>query len=363
MFSNFKNSTVVITGHTGFKGVWLAAWLKKCGAKIIGIALDPSTSPSHFKAIKLYEDLIDLRIDICKQDKIEEAIIAAKPDYVFHLAAQALVKNSFDDPVKTWKTNVMGTLYLLEALRKLNKVCSAVIITSDKCYKNKESNIGYYETDVLGGDDSYSASKAAAELVINSYIKSYFLNSNNKVYIASARAGNVIGGGDWSSNRIVPDCMKAWSNNDLVYLRNPYSTRPWQHALEPLSGYLILALLLKKKKNLHGESFNFGPSSVKNYCVLDLVKKMSLFWSKARWKNLLAKETWPQETVQLKLNCDKALNHLGWRTAMNFEDTARMTVDWYQSYYLNPKNIKDMTYKQIEDYIIFAKKKGIKWAQ
>ena len=229
--NSFNNKTVIVTGHTGFKGAWLTAWLKNLGARVVGIACDPPTVPSHFAAALIAEGITDLRIDIRDQAVLEEAIVASQPDFVFHLAAQALVRRSYEDPMETWQTNVMGTLHVLEALRKLKKPCSVVIITSDKCYDNVEWVWGYRETDALGGPDPYSASKGAAELAIKSYIKSYFPKETSLVRIVSARAGNVIGGGDWAEHRIVPDCVKAWSVNRLVELRNPHSTRPWQHVL------------------------------------------------------------------------------------------------------------------------------------
>jgi len=232
--ATYQSKTVLITGHTGFKGAWLAAWLKNLGAKVVGIALDPPTQLSHFTAAHLADDMVDYQIDIRNQLDLEKAIVSVQPDFVFHLAAQALVRRSYEDPLETWQTNVLGTLHLLEALRKLDKPCAAVIITSDKCYDNVEWVWGYRETDAMGGPDPYSASKGAAELAIRSHIKSYFPKACSKVRIASARAGNVIGGGDWAADRIVPDCVKAWSTDNLVELRNPHSTRPWQHVLEPL---------------------------------------------------------------------------------------------------------------------------------
>ena len=233
--SEYYGKVVLVTGHTGFKGAWLTAWLRQLGAKVVGIALNPPTEPSHFSAAGLDGGIVDLRIDIRDRSKLMEAIVSAQPDFVFHLAAQSLVRCSYEDPMETWQTNVLGTLHVLEALRNLNKSCAAVIVTSDKCYDNVEWVWGYRENDAMGGPDPYSASKGAAELAIRSHIKSYFPKSSSKVRIGSARAGNVIGGGDWSSNRIVPDCVKAWSNDDIVELRNPHATRPWQHVLEPLS--------------------------------------------------------------------------------------------------------------------------------
>ncbi|MDA7738816.1 CDP-glucose 4,6-dehydratase [Amylibacter sp.] len=363
IFENaYKNKTVVITGHTGFKGTWLAAWLNQLGAKVVGIALDPPTEPSHFSAINLKDKINDLRIDIRDRHELVSAIVDAEPDFVFHLAAQALVRSSYDDPIDTWNTNTMGTLHVLEALRKLNKKCSAVIITSDKCYDNVEWVWGYRELDSLGGPDPYSASKGAAELAIRSHVKSYFPRETSQIRIASARAGNVIGGGDWAVDRIVPDCVKAWSNDDLVELRNPFATRPWQHVLEPLSGYLSLAVGLSERPGLHGEPFNFGPQAQQNHSVLELVKETALYWEKVRWKDVSESEERPYESGLLKLNCDKALHYLNWHAVMGFKDTVRMTAQWYGAYYQNPSEVSDYTLNQITDYTRIANQKGLSWA-
>ena len=361
--NKFDSATVLITGHTGFKGAWLTVWLKKLGAKVVGIALDPLTYPSHFVATKLAEGITDLRIDVRDRVALEEAIVFSQPDFVFHLAAQAIVKRSYEDPIGTWQTNVLGTLHVLEALRKLDKPCSAVIITSDKCYDNVEWVWGYRETDAIGGPDPYSASKGAAELAIRSHIKSYFPKATSKVRIASARAGNVIGGGDWSADRIVPDCVKAWSTDNLVDLRNPHSTRPWQHVLEPLSGYLSLAVALTQRPELHGEPFNFGPQAQQNHSVLELVQQMALHWDQVRWQGVSGMAAGPYESGLLKLNCDKALHYLRWHAVMGFEETVRMTAEWYRSYYQQPEEIASMTTAQIATYTEIAKQCGLDWAQ
>tara|TARA_B110000259_G_scaffold187801_1_gene243400 strand:+ start:1492 stop:2589 length:1098 start_codon:yes stop_codon:yes gene_type:complete len=361
--SEFKGKTVVITGHTGFKGVWLASWLNSLGAKVIGISLDPYTEPSHFKESKLNNYIRDLRIDVRNKAEIEKAISEAEPDYIFHLAAQALVRQSYEDPLETWEVNVLGTLNILEAIRNVSNPCAVVMITSDKCYDNVEWVWGYRETDPMGGPDPYSASKGAAELAIRSHIKSFFPQNNSKVRIASARAGNVIGGGDWSEDRIIPDCVKAWSQDDIVKLRNPHSTRPWQHVLEPLSGYLSLAVALKKDPYFHGQSFNFGPQSQQNHSVLDLVKQMSTYWDKVRWEDISVNETGPYESGLLKLNCDKALHFLNWHAVMEFQDTVKMTAEWYGAYYEKSSDIMELTNSQINKYISIAKKQGLKWAE
>ena len=359
----FQDKTVIITGHTGFKGAWLTAWLKQLGANVVGIALEPLTYPSHFVVAELADGITDLRIDVRDRLPIEEAIVSTQPDFVFHLAAQAIVRRSYDDPIETWQTNVLGTLHLLEALRKLDKPCVAVIITSDKCYDNVEWVWGYRETDAIGGPDPYSASKGAAEIAIRSHIKSYFPKSTSKVRIASARAGNVIGGGDWSADRIVPDCVKAWSAGNVVELRNPHSTRPWQHVLEPLSGYLNLALALSQNPELHGEPHNFGPQAQQNHSVLELVKQMALHWEQVRWLDVSGEVGGPYESGLLKLNCDKALHYLRWHAVMGFEDTVRMTAEWYRVYYQHPEQIAVTTDAQIVSYTAIAKQQGLVWAQ
>jgi len=363
MFQNtFEGKTVLITGHTGFKGAWLTAWLKLLGAKVVGIALDPSTTPSHFVAARLSEGIHDVRIDIRNREELISTITSAQPDFLFHLAAQPLVRLSYDNPSDTWETNVIGTLNVLESLRKIKKHCSAVIITSDKCYDNVEWVWGYRETDPMGGPDPYSASKGAAEILIRSYIKSYFCDGKNQVRIASARAGNVIGGGDWAPDRIIPDCVKAWSCNDHVELRNPYSTRPWQHVLEPLGGYLNLAAELYRRSELHGEPFNFGPQAQQNHSVLELVQQMSLHWDQVRWEDVSDKTKGPYESGLLKLNCDKALHYLSWHAVMGFEDTVRMTAEWYAAFYRDSKNTTEITNSQISSYMQLSKDCGLTWA-
>jgi len=350
----YRNKKVLITGHTGFKGSWLSIWLKYLGAKVSGIALDPSTNPSHFIVSNINQSIDDFRMDIRDKDSLKKAIISIQPDFVFHLAAQAIVKISYENPLETWHTNLIGTLNILESLRALDKQCAVVLITSDKCYENNEWVWGYRETDAMGGIDPYSASKGAAELAIHSHIRSFFSKENTKVKIASARAGNVIGGGDWSESRIVPDCVKSWAIGDKVKLRNPSSTRPWQHVLEPLSGYLSLALNLYENDTLHGESFNFGPSSNSNFSVLNLAQEMSKHWERVSWIDESHLNINQYEAGLLKLNCDKALHYLNWRSVLSFEETVKMTAEWYKAYYLNPEQILKITQSQISQYMIIA---------
>ena len=358
----FKDKKILITGHTGFKGAWLTAWLKLLGAEIIGVSLDVVSNPSHFTEAKLDAGIKDLRIDIRDKSLIEEVALKEKPDFVFHLAAQSLVRESYLNPVETWTTNLMGSLNVLEALRKIDKKCAAVIITSDKCYDNVEWPWGYKETDSLGGPDPYSSSKGAAELLIKSYISSFFSSEDCNVRIASARAGNVIGGGDWAKDRIIPDCVKAWSEDKVVKLRNPNATRPWQHVLEPLSGYLRLAYDLYESRRLHGEPFNFGPPAQQNQSVLELVEVMSHYWDQVRWEDISKKTEQPYESGLLKLNCDKALHEMNWKAVMDFEETISMTAEWYKSFYLNPITILDLTNSQLEKYTELAKSRGLDWA-
>ena len=359
--SIFKNKKILITGHTGFKGSWLSLWLETLGASVIGVSLEPPSSPSHFEVAGLVKIVKDQRLDIQDGDALKCLLLETQPDFVFHLAAQSLVRQSYLNPVETYMTNVLGTLNLLEGLRHLKKPCTAVLITSDKCYENVEWVWGYRETDALGGPDSYSASKGCAELVIRSHVKSFF-PKNEPVRIAVGRAGNVIGGGDWAEDRIVPDCIRSWAKGKPVKLRNPNSTRPWQHVLEPLSGYLVLATNLQKNSKLHGEPFNFGPPSYQSHSVQELVQKMSLHWENVQWENNSDIVEEPYESGLLKLNCDKALNYLDWQAILSFQETIRMTADWYRLYYENPLKIREVTLSHIQEYEVLAKERKIKWA-
>ena len=356
----FKNSRVIVTGHTGFKGSWLTAWLKQLGAYVMGISLDLPTYPSHFKASKINLGIKDVRLDIRNRKKLEKKITSFKPDFVFHLAAQSLVGLSYKNPTSTWQTNVFGTLNILEAIRKLKKVCNVVIITSDKCYFNREIHYGYKETDILGGQDPYSSSKASAELLVKSYISSFFSNNKTRIRIATARAGNVIGGGDWANNRIVPDCARSWSKNKKAELRNPKATRPWQHVLEAVGGYLCLAINLSFNKHLHGEAFNFGPNLSREYSVLELIKTMGVYWKNISWKIMPKSRKKFYESELLRLNCNKAKKILKWKNILRFSETVKMTTSWYRSYYENSRNIDKITSKQIKEYEKLLGKRLIK---
>ena len=357
----YKGKTVLVTGHTGFKGGWLTLWLKNLGANVIGLSLEPQNEYNFFNSTNLQKIIDDRRIDIKNLQSLNNIINSIQPDFVFHLAAQALVRKSYLNPIETWQTNLLGTVNVLESLKNIRKKSACVLITSDKCYKNKEWVWGYREDDQLGGADPYSASKAAAELAINSYIKSFFGKDKPYIRISSARAGNVIGGGDWSKDRIVPDCVKAWSKGDLVKLRSPNSTRPWQHVLEPISGYLELGNHLYKDELFHGESFNFGPKSGDNYSVEKLVQKMSFYWDKVLWENSSDKDQ-PYESGLLKLNCDKALLKMKWESNLSFEDTLRFTIEWYKNFYDFKDCMREKSIEQINEYCKIAKKSSISWA-
>lgn len=352
----FNKKRVLVTGHTGFKGAWLIAWLKKMGADVYGISLEPHHL-SHFNVANLADGIVDLRSDIKNCSSLGKIVLDIQPQHVFHLAAQSLVIDSYETPVNTWETNVLGTVHLLESLRSIKNPCTAVIITSDKCYENVEWLWGYREIDALGGADPYSASKAGAELAIKSYVKSFF-PSNGHIRVASARAGNVIGGGDWSENRIVPDCVKAWAANSSVHLRNPSATRPWQHVLEPLGGYLKLCYKLSQVNDLHGQAFNFGPLGTTTYTVESLVKEMASYWDKVRWSCDGVGEARYEATL-LKLNCDKAYQYLDWTACLTFSETVQMTIDWYKNFYESPNNIKQVTLNQIDSYIESSRKAGV----
>ena len=343
----FKNKTVIITGNTGFKGSWLSLWLKILGAKVIGISIDIPTRPSHFQIINNDKSIKSIRCDIRNYSRLKKIVLKYKPDFFFHLAAQALVKKSYKDPMLTWNSNLLGTVNVLEALRHLKKNCNAVIITSDKSYKNQEIKRGYSEDDELGGYDPYSASKGAAEFAIRSHVRSYFDNKS-KIKIGVARAGNVIGGGDWSDDRLLPDCVKSWAKKQKAKIRNPNSTRPWQHVLEAISGYLLLAAKLKLDNRIHGEAFNFGPNLNHNYSVLSLLKEIKKIWPSANWliKN---RDKEFKESNLLKLNCKKAKKFINWSSMLSFKENIKMTIDWYKKYY-ETNNINKM--KKLSEYQI-----------
>ena len=341
----FRNKKVLITGHTGFKGSWLSLWLNISGAKVYGISNNYKSTETNIKNFRLKKDVKNFNIDIRNFVKLNKIITKIKPDFIFHFAAQSLVGNSFKNPVYNFETNFNGTLNLLEVLRLSKFKCISIIITSDKSYKNLEIKRGYTEKDILGGDDPYSASKASAEFVINSYFKSFLKNKKN-LRIAICRAGNVIGGGDWSNDRLIPDIMRSIFNNKKVKLRNQSSTRPWQHVLDVLNGYLILASKLKKNNKLNGQSFNFGPPIKSNYTVLAIVREMKKNWNLLEW--VFSNRTYHESTL-LKLNSSKSLKYLNWKNKLDFKELIKLVTDWYKYFYEN-KNIYDFSIKQIRNF-------------
>lgn len=352
MFDNiYKGKKVLITGHTGFKGTWLTTWLVKLGAKVYGLSNGIPTEPSMFKELCLEQKITHFNEDIRNLESVSRIISEIGPDFVFHLAAQAIVSISYSDPLETITSNVNGTVNILEALRASNHNCVAVMITSDKAYDNIEQIWGYKENDQMGGKDIYSGSKGAAELMIKSYYHSFFKKNTCNVKIGIGRAGNVIGGGDWAKDRIVVDCMTAWNKGDYVEIRSPNATRPWQHVLEPLSGYLRLGQELAKNSSLNGEGFNFGPRAEQNRTVKELLEDLSSYWSsKITITHKITDNIKFHEAGLLKLNCDKALAYLKWQASLRYEDTVRFTSEWYFEFYNKSSDIFKFTMSQIEEY-------------
>lgn len=329
----YAERTVLVTGHTGFKGAWLSIWLLTLGAKVVGYSLEPPTDLNLFESAGLAARLTHIHGDVRDRQHIQAVIDKHRPDYIFHLAAQPLVLNSYSEPFETFEINVMGTLALLEGLRGMSRPCTAVIVSTDKCYENREWDYGYREIDALGGHDPYSASKAAMEIALASYQRSFFVEepSAAAVRIASARAGNVIGGGDWSENRIVPDVIRALASRRTVGVRSPDAVRPWQHVLEPLSGYLWLASNLSQSG---GQAFvgpwNFGPNPIFAATVRDLVETAIQAWGFGEWQDVSEADVRPHEAQRLSLSIDQAQRRLGWQPVWGFDDTVEYTIAHYK---------------------------------
>ncbi len=376
----YRGKRILVTGHTGFKGSWLVLWLRELCANVIGYSLNPPTSPNHFDLLTdspilpFSDSCVSLIGDIRDAAKLNKTFQTYKPDIVFHLAAQPLVRPSYNNPVETFETNVMGTINVLEACRHTGSVRAVINITSDKCYENKEWVWGYRENDPMGGYDPYSASKGCAELVTGCYRRSFFSSTvspippfSSSALVASARAGNVIGGGDWAEDRLVPDIMRAVSRNEKVVIRNPKSTRPWQHVLEPLSGYLMLGQKLLEGKEEFAEGWNFGPNGESNIAVEHVVKKMKEHWNKISCE--LSTSPAPRfpdsptpsfhEAGLLKLDCSKAHSRLEWKPVWDFNKTVSVTAQWYKEFY---ENDKISSQKDLDEYIRDARNKGISWA-
>jgi CDP-glucose 4,6-dehydratase len=351
LFENFyKDKKIFITGHTGFKGSWLAIWLHELGAKITGFALKPYTSKDNFVLSKLSSKIQDIRGDIRNFEHLNKVIKHAQPDIIFHLAAQPLVRLSYKEPVETYQTNLMGSINLMEAFRYCDSAKVTIMVTTDKCYENKEQIWGYRENEQMGGHDPYSSSKGAAELAISSWRRSFFnpedIKKHNKS-IASVRAGNVIGGGDWTDDRIIPDCIKALEDNKIIYVRNPKAVRPWQHVIEPLSAYLLLAKKMWEEPTQYCEAWNFGPNVNDVVDVWSVASKVIQNYGKGELKDASNTEDLHEANL-LMLDINKAKFKLGWKPKMDINQNIKMTVDWYKNY--KKLDMYDFCVKQIKQY-------------
>lgn len=359
--SIYKGKKVLVTGHTGFKGSWLCLWLKELGADVIGYSLSPNTNPSFFKVLNLDQEITSIIGDIRDEKYLTEVMEKYKPEIVFHLAAQPLVRVSYFEPKATYETNVIGTLNVFEAVRKSCSVKAIVNITTDKCYENKEWIYGYREIDPMGGYDPYSSSKGCVELLTNSYRLSFFDNLN--ISVASVRAGNVIGGGDWAEDRLVPDIARAISKNKEIITRSPNATRPWQHVLEPLSGYLWIGALMLENQNNYSEGWNFGPNDNDVLSVEEVIKKSIKVWGKGDYivgncENKL------HEANLLKLDISKVKAKLKWRPVYNSDKAIEETIKWYKEFYVNKKfNAKEFSINQINEYVKEAKNNNVIWSE
>jgi CDP-glucose 4,6-dehydratase len=341
--SFWSNKRVLVTGHTGFKGGWLSIWLQRLGADVAGFALPPATDPSLFTLAQVADGIRSVSGDVRDLNAVSALVDDFRPEIIIHMAAQALVRPSYADPVETYGTNVLGTVNVLEAARNSDTVRAVVNVTTDKCYENLEREEGYREDEPLGGHDPYSSSKGCAELVTASYRRSFSLA------VASARAGNVIGGGDWAEDRLLPDMMRSFMSNDIVSIRNPASTRPWQHVLEPLHGYLLLAERLYENAPEFAEAWNFGPDDHDAKPVEWLADRVVTLWGdSASWSNT-ADSQQPHEAGFLRLNCDKAKGRLGWKPRMNIDQALSWTVDWYRCFQRG-EDVRAMTEQQISNY-------------
>lgn len=349
----YKGKKVFLTGHTGFKGSWLLKILNLLGADVKGYALEPITKNDLFYLINGDKICNSVIADLRNKSILEKELIEFAPDFIFHLAAQPLVRLSYEIPAETFEVNVMGTLNVLQALKPLNKKCSVVVITTDKVYHNNEWDYPYREIDRLGGYDPYSASKACSEFVVESFRNSFFSKDdylNHQKAISVARAGNVIGGGDWSKDRLIPDAAKAFSKSEAVVIRNPESIRPWQHVLEPLFGYLILGMRLNHNPKLYSQAYNFGPNQSDTLTVKEMINLAIKKWGEGNFVEEKS-EQYYHEAGLLKLDISKTISELKWFPKMNAVNAVSLTIEWYKEFYSNPSNIDNFTTKQILDFI------------
>jgi len=335
---------VLITGQTGFKGAWLSLWLQSLGARVVGYALPPETTPSLFEVADVGCGTTSIHGDLLDADALSAAVAEHRPEIVFHMAAQARVRRSYRDPVNTFATNVQGTVHLLEAARRCGSVRAVVVITSDKCYANREWPWGYRENDPMGGHDPYSASKGCAELVVSAYRQSYFADAG--IGLASARAGNVIGGGDWAEDRLIPDAMRAFAAGETLVLRNPAAHRPWQHVLEPLHGYLLLARRLIDGGETYAQGWNFGPQAIDARTVGEVVERIATRWGReAKWR--MAADAGAHEALMLRLDASLAQVELGWRPVLALNEALDWTLDWYRAHRDRSVDMRRFTLQQI----------------
>ena len=354
MFNNiYKNKKVLVTGSTGFKGSWLTLWLQSLGADVLGYALLPDTEPSMYTELGLKHRINTIFANILDRDKLKKTFNDFSPDIVFHLAAQPLVLRSYDEPVLTYETNVIGTLNVLMAARQCDSVKAFVNVTTDKCYENKEVTTGYKEDDPMGGYDMYSSSKGCSEILSSSFRRS-FLEDEKSFALATARAGNVIGGGDWARDRLIPDCIKAINNSIPIEIRNPAAVRPWQHVLEPLSGYLLLGQKLLEYGKLYAQAYNFGPIELSVLTVAEVAQKVVDNYGKG--KVIVGEKKTFHEAGLLMLDITKAKEELGWTPVLSADKAIKNTVDWYKKYY-NKENMYDYTMQQIKEYEEFCGEK------
>lgn len=362
----FRDKTVFVTGHTGFIGSWLSLWLHSLGAKVVGYALEPSTSPSLFDTLELQKFIYHIIGDVRDVGHLHDSLSKHQPEFVFSLAAQPLVRLSYEKPIETFQTNIMGTVNLLESIRTISSVRTCVVMTSDKCYENREGVHAYKESDPMGGYDPYSASKGAAELVTASYRNSFFNTSEiekHKVSVSTIRAGNVIGGGDWSTDRIIPDCIRALTSKKSILVRHPNAIRPWQHVFEPISGMLCLAMKMYKTPTKFSEAWNFGPLSNNQNTVKDLVDKVIQEWGEGNWLDISKQtENDKHESNLLRLDSAKAMDLLEWQPVYLLDKAIAETISWYRSYTNRNSTIKEFSLKQIQNYIDTAKQMNIAWA-
>lgn len=349
----FCGKRVLVTGHTGFKGSWLSIWLHAMGARVIGVALDPATDRDNFVLSGIGEKIdADIRADIRDRQTMQDIFNEYQPEVVFHLAAQPLVRLSYDIPIETYEANVMGTIHIMEAIRHTDSVRAAVMITTDKCYENREQIWGYRENEPMGGYDPYSSSKGAAEIAISSWRRSFFnpadYGTKHHVSIASVRAGNVVGGGDWAKDRIVPDCIRALEADQTIEIRSPKAIRPWQHVLEPLSGYLLLAAKMLEEPTRYCEGWNFGPRTESVTPVWDVATMITKYYGKGELKDVSDPNALHEANL-LMLDISKAHALLGWEPRTNIEQCCQLTADWYKRY--RTENVYDLCREQIDTFL------------